>query len=512
MSSTIISASQAVNQGVDPGALPGTALLTEAVRRERVAYTLNMMHVLAEDALTSSVADKYAVSTEDAADLVDQARREHARQALLERWGVFQLNPDSKRRKFYAPQLAKLLDDEHPVARGADGSLYSYTNGVYRPEAEERLRRRVKGLLAADWSTRHEAETIAYLESAQGLIPHPSRERINCTNGVYNRMTGELEPHSPEDRTPVQIGADFDADATCPKIEAFLVDVLPADEDRQLFYEIAGYLLIPDNSLQKAFMFSGSGANGKTTALGVLEALLGQRNVAHVALQQLDEDRFAAGDLYGRLANVYGDLDRRALASTSIFKGIVGGDEIRAERKFRDAFSFRPYARLLFSANELPPTPDGTPAFYRRWVVLPFTRRFSAEVADPAMLAKLTTDAELSGLLNRAVGALDDLQRRGHFPETASTRAAAEAFKLDTDSVAGFLADAVEFDPTGFTRRSALYDAYKLYCQQSNRGPLGRRRFLARVRDDHPELEEVKRDGYDGFAGLGLLRDALEIG
>lgn len=414
------------------------------------------------------------------------------------------------RKKDFTPrELAALIHKETPIAVGASGALYYYTNGVYLPNAEPGIKRRLQVLLADKWRVKHERETLTYLASARELIPHPPRHRVNCTNGVFDLATGELEPHSPEDLTPVQIAAAYDADATCPAIDKFLAEVLPDEADQALFFEIVGYLLVPDNTLQKAFMFTGSGANGKTTALELAAALLGRRNVSRIALQKLDEDRFASDGLHGRLANIYADLDRGALASTSIFKGIVGGDEIRAERKFRDAYSFRPYARLLFSANELPPTPDGTPAFYRRWIVLPFTQTFGDQAADRRLLDKLTTPEELSGLLNRAVGSLADLRARGYFRTTAATSEAATKFKLDTDSVASFIDEGCEFDADTYTKRSVLYNAYKRHCEKAaGRVPLQRRRFLDRIRDDHPELIETKRDGYDVFVGIRVEADA----
>ena len=418
---------------------------------------------------------------------------------------------EDQKKEFTPRALAALIQAETPIAVGANGTLYYYNAGVYLPNAEPGIKRRLQTLLADKWRVKHERETLAYLASARGLIPHPPRERINCTNGVYNLATKELEPHSPEDLTPVQITAAFDPDATCPTIDRFLSEVLPDPEDQALFYEIVGYLLIPDNTLEKAFMFTGSGANGKTTALELAAALLGRRNVSRITLQRLDEDRFAADGLHGRLANIFGDLDRRALTGTGAFKAITGGEEFEAQRKFRDSYNFRPYARLLFSANELPPTPDGTKGFYRRWIVLPFTQTFGEGTADPHLLEKLTTPEELSGLLNRAVGSLGELQGRGYFRSTEATTAAAEKFKLDTDSVASFMDEACEFDADANTKRSVLYAAYGRYCEKAiGRVPLQRRRFLDRIRDDHPKLVETKRDGYDVFVGIRVAADAAD--
>ena len=179
----------------------------------------------------------------------------------------------------------------------------------------------------------------------------------------------------------------------------------------------------------------------------MITALLGEANVCAVPLHRLEEDRFAPAQLYGKLANVFADLDARALASSSIFKSITGGDLVQAERKFRDAFSFVPFARLIFSANEAPPTPDSSDAFFRRWLVIPFEERFTGR-ADHGLLEKLTTPEELSGLLNHGLAARPELFGRGDFATTKPTALAKHKFRVDSDSVAGFVDECCDVDPT----------------------------------------------------------------
>src|SRR5262249_58324017 len=119
----------------------------------------------------------------------------------------------------------------------------------------------------------------------------------------------------------------------------------------------------------------------------------------------------AAADVYGKLANICGDLDARAIHRTDCFKQITGGDPIMAERKFRDAFSFVAYALPLFSANEPPRTADQTDAWFDRWIILPMERRFEGPDADPTLSDGLA--AELEGLLVLAVAGLQRPMPRG---------------------------------------------------------------------------------------------------
>ena len=511
MSSTSIAQEPTVDETQSDTKTPrSSSPLSEVERKQRAAFAEQQFGMAGEDAAVRHVAAKWDVTEREAREYVAAGVAERERKELCARWGVFQLNPDTKRTRFHATQLAALIEDETPIAAAPDGTLYWYRSGVYLPGAEGKIKRRIQEVLGDEWTSRHESEALSYLASARELIPFPSRNSINCINGVFNLESGKLEPHSPEDLTPIQIGAAYDPAATCPNVEKFLAEVLPDEDDQRLIMEVAGYLLVPDNRLRKAFMLTGAGRNGKTTVLKLLEALMGAANVSHLSLHKLVEDRFAAAELYGRQANICGDIDRRALASASLFKEIVGGDLIHAERKHRDPFSFEPYARLLFSANELPPTPDGSPAFYDRWIVIPFPRRFSDAEADETLFERLTTPDELSGLLNLAVKALGELRERGRFRETSSTADAASRFKVETDSVAGFLEEEVTFDPEAWASKADLFQRYEHWCKQNNRGALGKQKFNTRLQADHPQIVEKQGskstgdNGLRGWGGVGL--------
>ncbi len=96
------------------------------------------------------------------------------------------------------------------------------------------------------------------------------------------------------------------------------------------------------------------GANGKSTYLRGVMAFIGKRNISAVILHKLENDRFSAARLIGKLANICPDLPGSDLTGTSVFKAITGGDPLMAEYKFKDSLEFAPYARMVFSANHRP--------------------------------------------------------------------------------------------------------------------------------------------------------------
>lgn len=407
--------------------------------------------------------------------------------------------------KFIARRLAEQLIAQAPIAASSSGELHVYCDGVYRPRGEAHLRREIARRLGDEWRKAKAEEVIAFIRAvAPPIWEQPPRNRVNCLNGILDLNSGKLESHDPAFLSPIQIGAAFDPSASCPATDRFLEEIL-ATEIIGLIHELVGYLITPDQALQIAVMLLGGGANGKSTLLALLTALLGPSNVSSIALHRLDEDRFAAAGLQGKLANIFADLDARALQASSMFKAITGGDPIDGERKYYPSFSFKPYARLIYSANEPPPTPDSSDAFFRRWLPLPFEQRFDGRKADRRLIEKLTTPQELSGLLNYGIEALPGLRARGSFAETTATTKAADRFRVDSDSVAGFLGDVCELDPDARTLRSSLFKAYKRWCEESNRRPCGKQRFNLRVEELRPTVDpEAFIQGKRYWSGLRL--------
>ncbi len=399
---------------------------------------------------------------------------------------------------FIPSRLANGLRRNYPTATGGR-QLYIFKDGIYRP-SEDFLRREITTRLGSKWRNSRADETIAHLlQGSDALWETPPLDRIAVRNGILHLADRSLTEPTAKHLSPVQIGAAYSPKARCPKIDEFLRQALPNEDDVALLLELFGYLMIPDNTQQKAVMLVGPGGNGKSTALNLLIAFLGGlTNVSSVPLQKLDDNRFASADLYGVLANVCADLDASVMQSTSEFKKIVGGDPIHAERKNRDPFTFIPYARLLFSTNEPPPTHDVSQAFFDRWIILPFMQRFRDTASeDRHLIDKLSTPRELSGLLNRALDGLERLRRKGSFTSSETTRRAAVEFRISVDSAAGYLAQCAEFDPKGRTRLADLFSGYRDWCAENNRRPLGAQRFHSRVREIASASPALQEDGLD---------------
>ena len=355
--------------------------------------------------------------------------------------------------------------------------LYYDTNkGVYVQGGEWLIKEQCE-ILCPQIQTSKVLEVVNHIKRRTGVERSrfdSNLDILNLQNGLLNIETGEFREHSPDYLSVVQLPIAFDPNAKCPKILKFLGQVLhPQDVFKAM--QIIGYCLYRDSKYEKAVMLYGPGSNGKGVFIRLIESLVGIENTSHVPLQDLDKDRFAAADLYGKMVNTFADLKSEKLSTTGMFKTMVSVDTIRAQRKYGHPFSFRNYAKLIFSANKIPDSDDKTHAYYRRWLILPFEKIFEGkENKDTKLIDKLTTSEELPGLLNLALIALKQLYKDGGFKDV-SLEDIRKEYDESANTVKAFLDDKCVIDltaPEYYTLTTNVYNEYLIFCKEKNQRPL----------------------------------------
>jgi len=322
------------------------------------------------------------------------------------------------------------------------------------------------------------------------LIRKPVREInsnpfiINVRNGLYNVLEDSFKPHTPDYFSTVQINATYDAGAECSLFQKYLRSMLEKEEVH-LLQEIFGYFLIPLNKAQKSFVFVGAANAGKSTLLSVVQdILLGSENVSNIAWQNLG-DRFNKAELFGKLANIFADLPTKSIDDHSMFKALTGEDHITAERKNKDPFSFRPYARLLFSCNEIPKNyGDRSEGFYRRLIIIRFCKALPESKRDPNLIEKLA--AERDGILMWSLTGLKRLVKNNYrFSETVRTKAELHKYRVASNSVLSFVEEYCEVAAGKAIMRDELFTRYKEYCSNSGMKHVSQGTFNTEVESNY---------------------------
>jgi P4 family phage/plasmid primase-like protien len=263
-----------------------------------------------------------------------------------------------------------------------------------------------------------------------------------------------------------------------------------------MIQEKFGEALWEDYPSKKATMLVGDGDNGKSTLIHVLKNLLGLSNISARHLFELEINRFAKADLYGKLANLYADLPDSALKTVGIFKMLTGGDPITAEHKFKNAFTFINFAKLWFSCNKVPEVYEDTSAYFSRWDMITFPNTFSGSKANRDLKKELTTDLELSGVLNFALDGLSRLRENGWtFSNSRSTEELRDEYIRKSSPIHAFVIDCTTVKPGARTVKKQLFQAFVDYCTLHHLPIVSQNTFFQRLPEfakfetQHPILE-----------------------
>lgn len=404
--------------------------------------------------------------------------------------------------------IAEEIKNNHSFRTTLDNEqCYRYKDGIYIEAGEQIIKTEAQKILGYA-STKHRLSEIVNYIKVSTYTERTEFDKdinvINLNNGLLNIKTMELKPHTPEHLSTVRIPLTYNPKADCPHIKKFFNEIVDS-KDIPVLEELFGYCLYRNYLIQKSFMLLGKGSNGKSTLLGLLVLFLDKPNISSVSLQEFAENRFAKALLYGKLANVYADLSPRALNDTGIFKMLTGGDTINAEKKFGGFFTFVNYAKLIFSANELPQTRDETEAFFRRWVIISFPHTFSEETSDKSLISSLTTDEELSGLLNIALNGLQRLLKNGRFSNSKTSLETKEQYVRISDTVEAFTTDRIKGTLEGWVAKDELYNQYESYCITNNSPIKPREAFFKNIRE-HLNVEDFRPevDGKRIYALKGI--------
>jgi P4 family phage/plasmid primase-like protien len=214
----------------------------------------------------------------------------------------------------------------------------------------------------------------------------------------------------------------------------------------------------------KAFMLLGSGSNGKSTFIRMLKDILGRHNVTSVPLEAFTslDYRFLWSGLVGKLANVFADIPTTPLKYTGVFKILTGEDCINFDRKGKEPIQcYTNYAKLVFSANELPKTGDTSRAFFRRWVLIDFRHTFPD---DPTWYDRNIRPELRDTALTISLEAMREVLERKAFTGEADVR---ERWLEESDQIYRFIRDLERLnlarrDPNG---RVGVKEFYRIYTR-----------------------------------------------
>lgn len=284
-----------------------------------------------------------------------------------------------------------------------------------------------------------------------------------------------------------------------------------------LLFEVMGYCLYPAYPIHVLFMFVGDGFNGKTTFLRLLRAVLGPRNVVAYPLQTLAHYEFARCELWGKLANICGDVPEAPLHNTGLIKQLTGEDLITGPVKHRKGISFYNYAKMIFAANRLPEVRDTSSAWWGRTIVIEWPNVFKQ---DPGFFDRTFTKDVIEKIIALSVAAFVQAWLRKGFSVRGGAEDFKEAWLKRSNSVYAYVKAGLEegwlaLDGEAHAASEELYQDYVEWCQGEDREPAKKPTFTRELERLFRVAKKQVRKGegrYWAYVGIRLRRGGSEGG
>lgn len=398
---------------------------------------------------------------------------------------------------FLFDKFAKYLKNAENIIK-INGKLHIYRNGIYESGDEQIEAAMIEHIPNLSRSKR--LEVLAYL----GLLV--SKESgvadanlIAFKNGVLNIADDVFTDFSPEYVITNKIPHNYNPEAKSELLENVMRKLACGDENvYELLFQSIGYCFYRRNELRKSFFLLGEKRNGKSTFLDMVGTLLGEDNTANLDLCEIG-DRFRTAELTGKLANIGDDINDEWVSNTAIFKKVVSGDTVTAERKGKDPFKLRSFAKFFFSANSLPRLGRGkdSSAVLDRLVVIPFDAKFTKDDADydPFIKYKLRGEDVMEALIAKAVPALREVLIDQEFATCERIVKNIEEFEKSNNPILEFYEDLDEADYMNESIKR-VYQKYTSFCISNNLQPMSAIEFQKQMKKQfNLVIKTVELDG-----------------
>lgn len=350
-------------------------------------------------------------------------------------------------------------------------TIYMVEDSVYVTVSDTEMTARILAHSSNNVRASRLAEILKLVKSQatpMNSIGRPSPNLVCFNNGVLNLQTKVLEPHNANYRLFNRIPHDYVPDAECPRFLAFLESIWGQDRDYaekvNLIRQWLGYSLVADTRLQKMLILNGKGANGKSLLMDLMQAVVGENNVANAMLERFHMP-YVRATLEHKLMNFSADLPKKKLTADGDLKAIVGGDLIEVALKHKPSRTIKTYARLVVSTNNMADCHDTSDGYFRRLIILQFNRQFAEHERDPHLLQSLIP--EIPGIIAWALEGLYELRAQGRFTIPESSVIALQLYREELSHVMLFADECLveSTDRSGMLPKE-VFAAYRTWCSE----------------------------------------------
>jgi len=393
-------------------------------------------------------------------------------------------------------ELAKRLADR----------LYTFALQIKDEDTRNRYIKRVQKL-----QMRKNRRTM--IEDAKSVYPVPhaifdrNTDLFNCQNGTLNLTTGEFRPHDPADFLTMMSGVTYDPNATCPRWEQFISEVMCNDADLALYLQKAlGYALTGDTSLECLFILYGATSrNGKGTTMETFLKIMGDygktSNPEMLSTKFGNTNASGPSEEIARLAGVrfvnISEPEKKITFNAALVKRMTGNDTLNARFLHENSFDFKPNFKIFINTNYKPSVSDMTLFYSCRLKLIPFKRHFEEHEQDKGLKSFFAEETNLSAIFNWCYEGYKRFRAEGLEDPDAVTTATKE-YEAESDRVGQFVDAWLEEGEAFEERTSAVYRLYGQWCDKYGYRKENSTNFNNAIQRFFPIVRKRPSDGSGG--------------
>lgn len=337
---------------------------------------------------------------------------------------------------------------------------------------------------------------------------------LNTPTRTYDLRQGTKYPleHRPEHFITKQTTVDPSSDGA--DIWAAALDTFFLKDTDLINYvqRMVGLSAIGKVYVEALIIAYGEGRNGKSTFWNVIARVLGtysgniSADMLTVGCRRNVKPELA--EAKGKRMLIAAELEEGMRLNTANVKQLCSTDEIYAEKKYKDPFSYTPTHTLVLYTNHLPKVGAIDKGTWRRLIVIPFDAKIegSADIKNYAdYLFEKAGGAILTWVIEGARKVIADNYK---IDPPQKVRDAIEHYKESNDWLSYFLSERCELDPAYVAKSSEVYNEYRIFCTQVGE-------FTRSTTDFYTALETVGFERYRDrkgryIKGLRLKSDFME--
>lgn len=295
---------------------------------------------------------------------------------------------------------------------------------------------------------------------------------LNTPSATYDLRIGlpSAHEHTPADFITKQTTVDPSDDGIDIWQDALETFFCADNELIDYVQEIAGLSAIGKVCVEGLIIAYGEGRNGKSTFWNTLSRVLGtysgnmSADTLTVGCKRNVKPELA--EAKGKRIIIAAELEEGMRLNTSNVKQLCSTDEIYAEKKYKDPFSFVPSHTLVLYTNHLPKVGAIDAGTWRRLIVIPFNAKIegSSDIKNYAdYLFNKAGGAILKWIMT---GAKRVIEKDYHIVKPAVVEAAIQKYKDNNDWLSQFLDECCEVGSGLIAKSGEVYNAYRSYCMQ----------------------------------------------